>query len=99
MTLRRVVGQNYLSSSDKTSSGTRTNTAIIAVLQDFKAHLVDGTVVQRNDRRATVAADGLSVAPTTTDEIILGGVTFRVENVTTKYVGADIAAYEMQLRQ
>lgn len=76
------------------------NTAVVrAVLSDFQASQIDGTIIRREDKKALVAADGLKYVPSTSDLIIDGEIQYTIVNVETIAPGDVVLVYKLQLRR
>lgn len=82
---------------ETTKTGT-VDTATKAIV-DFFDNIEVGSLVERNDRKVTVAAAGLGIVPDADDHLIIDTVRYQVINVESQYVGPDVAAYVIQARK
>ena len=60
-------------------SGTLTESELPALVSDFPATMIDGTLIQQGDRRVMLSARGPK--PTTADKLVIGTVTYRIISV------------------
>jgi hypothetical protein len=77
------------------SSATRTVRAAIA---DYAASEIMGGVAA-GDRRLIVRGGDMETAPTTADTVTLDGTDWSVTTVTALYVGAEVVAWDVQIRR
>jgi hypothetical protein len=97
VTVRRIA--RVVDPATGKTTDTVTDTEAKGVIQEYAARFVDGTVVRRGDRRLTIAAADLALTPVPGNQILIGGDVFEVVNVESKYVGAEVVAYELQIRR
>lgn len=93
-TLRRTV------SDDDPFNPTQTTTdypCTFAVL-DYEKRDVDGTLIKQTDQMAYVSTAGLSIAPETTDRLVIGGTPFTVVNVKPLSPAGTVVYFELQVR-
>lgn len=104
VTFRRVTEGAYDPSTGTTgASSTDDETVRVAFLR-YLASEVDGTAIQRGDRRAILApfqTDGsaLSKAPQTDDKLVGEGDTVSVVEARTLKSGDTVIGYELQVRE
>jgi len=60
-------------------SGTLTESELPAMVSDFPATMIDGTLIQQGDRRVMVSARGPK--PTTADNLVIADVVHRIVSV------------------
>lgn len=86
------------------ATGTHTtadSTASYAVkvhLANYRDRNRDGTTILARDRRATIAARGLAIAPKIDDRLTVSGVTYTVVDVHQVIYGGAVLAYVCQVR-
>lgn len=80
------------------TAGTDTEHQCKALLLSYGKTEIDGTLVQRQDRKLLVAAEGLTVAPVPVDKIRIGGVTFDIVSVMPFDPGGVAVYFEVQAR-
>lgn len=97
ITYSTVTPASY-SPSSGTVSNTRASRSVKAVVGNFDVRDVDGTIVKGTDVKLVVSGLDFETAPTTTDEFVLGGVTYKVVRVMPLHSGDLAAAYELQGR-
>lgn len=68
------------------------------VVTNYSVSQIDGTLIQKNDRRVFVSTDGLTITPTPDDLIIVDGVTLAIINVLPVKPAAIVVMYEIQAR-
>lgn len=95
-TIRRVTPGAY-NTTTGTVSETTTDTAVRGVLEDVNLREVND-LIQATDKRLLIAAADISSAPTTADEVLIGGVTYQVIRVITIEQDNTPITYELILR-
>lgn len=96
VTLRTVTSGVY-NPTTGTASETESDVTIKGVLEDVTAREV-GDLIQAGDRRLTIAAADVSSTPTTSDRVIISGVTYQVIRLTTIEQDNQPITYELILR-
>lgn len=77
-------------------SSTDTETELPALVQMFPMSMIDGTLIQMNDRKVMVAATG--PVPKTADTLTIAGVVHRIINVRSTTPSGVPLYYEIQAR-
>ena len=75
-----------------------TEYACQAAVMDYSQSLIDGTRIQADDRQIYLSTEGLTVTPTTSDSLSVGGVSFSIINVMPLNPGGTVVFYELQCR-
>lgn len=96
VTLRTVTPGVY-NPTTGTASETESDVTIKGVLEDVNAREV-GDLIQAGDRRLTIAAADVGSTPTTSDRVIISGVTYQVIRLTTIEQDNQPITYELILR-
>lgn len=96
VTIRRVTPSSY-----NTTTGAITETTADAnvrgVMEDVNLREVN-ELIQAGDKRLTIAAADVTNAPTTTDRVLIGGVSHQVIRVQTIEQDSTAITYELILR-
>jgi hypothetical protein len=79
-----------------TPPGAPTETELPAMVQDYPQSMIDGTLIQQNDRRVMLAATELK--PDTADKLQIGSVVYRILNVREVGPSGVALYYELQAR-
>jgi hypothetical protein len=95
-TIRRVTNGTY-NPVTGTASESTSDTTVKGVVEDVNAREVND-LVQAGDRRLTIAAADVNAAPTTSDRIIISGVTYQVVRIATIEQDNQPITYELILR-
>lgn len=66
---------------------------------DYPALLIDGTTIQRGDKKIILAADGMTVEPDADDVVLVGGVVRNVIGVRAVNPAGTPVAYILQVRK
>lgn len=105
-TLRRIV--STIDPVAGTTEDAETDFSGHCVIERFADHLVDGTVVQRGDRKLTFAAAALGAEPrpvtteddvTTTWRVIVGGESFQVHRAEPAYAQDAVVLWQVHGRK
>lgn len=91
MTLRRLVD----SGDPWNPTQTTQDATVVGVVTIYKTGEIDGTLIQRGDRKILLAAE---VAPTPADRIVDGGTEFAVVNVEAIAPGPEVLLFKVQAR-
>lgn len=59
---------------------------------------IDGTLIKASDKKVYIAAKGLSIAPTTTDKLMIGGVSHAIMRVMPLNPAGIDVYFEVQAR-
>ena len=95
-TIRRVTTGAY-NTTTGTVTETTTDTAVRGVLEDVSLREVND-LIQADDKRLLIAAADIANAPTTADEVLIGGITYQVIRVITIEQDNTAITYELILR-
>ena len=104
LTFRRINnGGTYDPATGTITGGSNSDETIRAIFLNYNANDVDGTLVQRGDRKAVIAATyngtAITKTPQINDELRDEGDAVRVVSVQTIKSGASILAYVCQARE
>lgn len=78
-------------------ANTLTTQTAVAVELDYSEREIDGTLVQRGDKKLLLAASGLTV-PTVDDTVTVRSVVYTIKSVNTVAPGGVDIVYELQGR-
>lgn len=98
VTLRRDAAGTYNPASDTFTAGDEDNETVKAVITDYHDRQIDGEIIMRGDRRAIIAASGLT-APDKGDVIVDGSDQYRIINIETVKPGDTALLYKLQVRK
>lgn len=98
MTLRKRTPGTY-NPSTASAALTTADTAVTGGVFDYAALLIDGTSIQRGDKKVVLAAQGLAVEPDTGDLLLIGGVEFNVISVQPVAPAGVVVIYILQVRR
>lgn len=95
---------NYSEEPTSTSSGPVANGEVMLVsgsclFEEYNDRDIDGTVIQRGDRRMLLALDDKTIVPTTAHTITAGGQEYSIQNVGTLAPGGIAIMYTLQVRR
>lgn len=79
-------------------TATTVNHAATAVVTEYDAREIDGTLIRREDRRVILSTEGLSVTPATSDKVVVGATVYAIVNVAPLEPGGTVVLYEIQAR-
>ena len=79
--------------------GTNDDEDAVVAMVNYREDRADGSLVELGDRKALMAADGLSKVPQTGDQIVGFGDTVTVIAVKTIEVAGVKVGYSMQVRE
>ena len=84
-----------------TESGDVEHSEKITPPEGYAAHMTDGDVIRRGDRRTFIAASGLAFTPETDTRVLMvsGTEAWEIVAVDEIFSGESVAAYELQLRR
>lgn len=66
---------------------------------DYALKDIDGTLIKQTDQMAYLSTAGLTIAPTTTDRLIVGGAALTVVNVQPLSPAGTVLLYQLQVRR
>ena len=96
VTIRRVTAGAYNTSTGVVGE-TTSDTTVKGLLEDVNAREVN-ELIQADDRRLTIAASSVTYVPTTSDRVVIGGVSFQIIRIKTEEQGNTAISYELILR-
>jgi len=104
LTFRRINnGGTYDPATGTVTGGSNSDETIRALFLNYNANDVDGTLVQRGDRKAVIAAtysgNALSKTPQINDELRGEADAVRIVSIQTIKSGSSILAYVCQARE
>jgi hypothetical protein len=73
-----------------------TESQLPAMVQSYPQSMIDGTLIQQNDRRVMLAANGLK--PSTSHKLQIGSVVYRILSVKEVSPSGVALYYELQAR-
>lgn len=68
------------------------------VALDYDQKDVDGTLIKSTDKKVYVATKGLTIQPTTTDKVIIGGVVSTIVEAKPLNPAGTVVFWELQVR-
>ena len=68
------------------------------VVQSYADALIDGTRIKRGDKKVMVSTKGLTIEPTTSDALVIGGVSHELAMVKPMAPGGTVVLWEVQAR-
>lgn len=71
----------------------------VAAVLKFDNKDIDGTLIKATDKKVYVAAKGLSIVPTTTDKLMIGGVAHTIVRVMPLNPAGFDVYFEVQARR
>jgi len=104
ITFRRINnGGSYDPATGTITGGSNSDESVRAIFLNYIARDIDGTLVQRGDRKAVIAAtyngSAISKTPQIDDELRGEGDAVRIISVQTIKSGSSILAYVCQARE
>jgi hypothetical protein len=97
VTIRRVTATAY-SPSAGTMAPVTVDTTIKGRIEEYRDRQLSDTI-RAGDRKVTIAAADIALAPTIEDQVVVAGLGYNVVNVTRE-MATDLAAiYVLQLRR
>lgn len=77
---------------------TVTDYPCVLVQTNYSDREIDGSLIKATDRRVYVSTDGLSITPTVSDKIVVGGVPLEIVRVIPLEPAATVICWEIQAR-
>lgn len=99
VTFRRVTAGGYDPATGTTAAGSTDDEIVKVAFVQYRENLVDGTNIQRGDRKALLSASAATKVPKSQDQFIGVGDTVNVVSVQTIQSGGVDAAYICQVRE
>lgn len=96
--IRRNVKGTYNPSTNTRTTTSTENHTVKAVKTEYKNYQVDGEVIKRGDFKLLVEAKGLSITPSTDDEIVDGTDIYQIINIKEIKPATITIYYEIQVR-
>jgi hypothetical protein len=96
--IRRATRSGGNPKDPRTGTTTSADHAVRLVELDYDNSEVDGTVIRRTDRKMMVSTQGLTIEPTTSDQIVIAGKTFAIVGVKPLSPGGVALYFEIQAR-
>ena len=93
----RAISTGAYNPTTGTVSQTTVDTTVRGVLEDVNLREVND-LIQATDKRLLIAAADVTAAPTTADEVVIGGTVYQVIRVTTIEQDNTPITYELILR-
>ena len=72
--------------------------ACTAVLTDYNARDIDGSIIQANDRRVLIDSS-IDIEPNSTDSFVSGGIQYAIISVNEVNPGGVKILYQLQVRR
>lgn len=83
-----------------TESGATTATyGGFGVVTDYTTREIDGTVIQRGDKKVLATFTDTSVIPLTTHNLLVGSTSYSIQNVNSLEPGGVSVMYTLQMRR
>ena len=98
VTLKRIAAGAY-DPSTGTAAQTVTSYPGRAIMGNYSNRDIDGTLIMRGDRLATLACDTLGVVPSKDDVLTVDGVDWTVQSVEPVDPGGVALIYRLQVRK
>lgn len=100
-TISRSTGGTYNPVTFVTTGATVTSDTTKAVVEEYRAHEVDGETIRYGDKKILIPLSDLTnlSAPVPNDTISILGATYRIINVEGVSSGDAIVAYSVQARK
>ena len=98
-TFRRPGSTAYDPATGTNVGGTDDDEDAVIAMVNYDEDRPDGSLIERGDRKALMAAQGLSKVPQTGDQIVGFGDTVTVVAVKTIEIAGQRVAYSMQVRE
>ena len=73
--------------------------AITVVVEVFGFREIDGTRIKRDDLKVLLAKDALTVEPTTSDRLLIGGADYGIIDVRPENPGGTLLMWTIQARR
>lgn len=73
--------------------------AVTIVVTDYRLADVDGSRVLATDRKALLAKGDLAIEPSTSDQLLIGGVSHSIIDVKPLSPGGTVVLWELQVRR
>lgn len=100
VTFQEVGSAVYDPSTGKTTESSITNHAVkVTPPSPYSHRLVDGDLIQVRDVQVTLPAKNLTFTPVQAMQVTIDGEAFDIVEIMPLYSGAQICAYDLQLRQ
>lgn len=78
---------------------TTTDHAAIFAVMDYAENMVDGTRILATDKLVYLSAKGLTIEPTPSDVMVIGGAAYAIVNVKPLAPAGVVVLYEIQARR
>ena len=98
MVLRKQTAAAYDPAAGSAAQ-TASDTDCVGAVFDFPALLIDGTRIQRGDKKVLLASEGLTVTPDATDQLVIGDVVHSIVNVQPIGPDGTVVVYRLQVRR
>lgn len=98
MTLRKRTPGAY-SPSAGSATVTATDYSATGAAFDFAALLIDGTNIQRGDKKVLLSAEGLTVEPDAGDMLVIAGTVYNVVAVQPVAPAGTVVVHKLQVRR
>jgi hypothetical protein len=100
VTLRKVIPGAYDATTGGTAAATTTNTATRGMLLGYRDSQINGTTIQRGDRKCIMKVPN-NVTPEVSDRLVVGAETLSVVDVRRVALGEDgtVIVYILQVRK
>jgi hypothetical protein len=80
-------------------SQTTTDHACTFAILDYAKSVVDGTLIRQTDQMAYLSTAGLTIAPETTDRLVVGGTAMTIVSVKPLSPAGTVLMWELQVRK
>lgn len=101
--LRRVTPGVYNPASGSMAAGTSADYNCVALVQEYKSSVIDGTLIKQGDKALLVPAKDLAVTPKTGDIFVLSDGNWSIPdtkgNIKTLAPAGVVVMYTIQVRK
>lgn len=97
--IHRTIGEVFDPVTGATAPGTEEDHETVGVLVKYSDQEIDGTKIRRGDRRLIIAAEPLSIEPTTADRVTANGVQYTIEDAPAANPAGTPIVYYLQVRK
>lgn len=97
ITLTRVTTGTFNPATGAVTGDSETDSTIKALITDFSDFHIEGSAIQRGDKKVLIAGD--ITAPTVKDKLTISGTEYMIINVNTISPAGTDVLYKLQVRR
>lgn len=97
--IKRETGEVFDPVTGTETPGTVTEYPATGIVADFGLENVDETLIQKGDKKITLAAKGLAVVPQLSDRVVANGIEYTIQHIKEVNPAGTPLIYELQGRQ